>query len=305
MNGIINWLLKGDPAIRWQIHKNLLSSSERKILSERKMVEKEGWGKKLLSYQTTDGLWGGGLYSPKWKSTTYTMLLLRNLGLPQKNIQAKKACDILLNKGFYKDGGINYFRSMNCSETCVTGIILSILSYFNYKDDRLHALTGHLLNHQMPDGGWNCQWYKGATHSSFHTTINVLEGLREYEKLFPNNSMTSELQNRGKEFLLAHRLFKSHRTGKIVNSKITMFSFPTHWYYDVLRALDYFRETESKRDERMQDAMELLLKRKNKNGTWNSQGKHSGRIYFELEKTGKPGRMNTLRALSILKWWSQ
>jgi hypothetical protein len=304
MDKIINWLLEGDPAIRFKVHKNLLSSPEKKIISEQKKIAEEGWGKKLLSYQAENGIWGKGLYSPKWISTTYTMLLLKNLGLPENNKQAEKACEILLNKGFMEDGGINYSRSMECSETCITGLILGILSYFNYKDDRIHELAGHLLNKQMDDGGWNCQWYRGAVHSSFHTTINVMEALREYEKRFPKNSLVIKAQAKGKEFLLLHRLYKSHRTGEIVHPKLTVFFYPAYWHYDIYRAFDYFNETNSQKDERMDDAMNLLIKKQNKDGTWNIHGNHGGKIYFEMEKKGKPSRMNTLRALTILKWFN-
>jgi hypothetical protein len=118
-------------------------------------------------------MWGGGLYGPKWVSTTYTLLSLRQLGLPQDNEQAQQGCRLLFERGFYKDGGINYFKSMHTSEACVTGMVLSILAYFRYPDERLESIAEHLLGRQMADGGWNCEDVKGARHSSFHTTISV------------------------------------------------------------------------------------------------------------------------------------
>jgi hypothetical protein len=301
-----NWLLEGDPSIRWQVHRDLLFSKKSVIEGERRKTEEEGWCKQLLMHQDKNGLFGGGLYSPKWISTTYTMLLLKDLGLMPKNIQAKISCKILLDKGFYKDGGINYFLSMNCSETCVSGIILSILSYFKIDDDRIDQIAKYLLNEQMKDGGWNCQKYRGATHSSFNTTINVLEGLREYEKAFSGNKKAViESQNRGREFLLQHKLYKSHRTGEIIDNKMTLFSFPARWNYDILRCLDYFQECRFEKDERMNDAIEILKKRRGKEGTWKLQNKHIGKVFFDLEEQGKPSRMNTLRSLRILKWWEK
>lgn len=181
-NLVIDWLLNGDPAIRWQALKDLTDSPGTKILAERKKVTLEGWGAKLLSYQNSDGKWADSLYSRKWISTTHTMMLLKALGLIPGNKQAQKACKVLLDEGIYEDGGINYFADYVHSETCVTVIILSILSYFNYEDIKVKNLVSYLLKQQMKDGGWNCRSYNGATHSSFHTTINVLGGLWEYQK---------------------------------------------------------------------------------------------------------------------------
>jgi hypothetical protein len=83
------------------------------------------------------------------------MLALRRLGLDPDHQQAHKACKLLLDKGFYHDGGINYFSSLKHSETCVTGMILSILSYFCFQDERVDELVEHLLKQQMTDGGLN------------------------------------------------------------------------------------------------------------------------------------------------------
>lgn len=171
----MHWLLEGDPSIRWQVRRDLLNQPLVKVEAERRKIEKEGWGKRLLDLQDSDGRWGGGMYGPKFISTTYTMLTLRLFGLPPNNPQAKRACKLFLDEGFYADGGINFFSrtAWKHSETCVTGMILSMLAYFRYSDGRLHAIADHLVNQQMKDGGWNCESYKGATHSSFHTTIAI------------------------------------------------------------------------------------------------------------------------------------
>jgi hypothetical protein len=303
-NPVIQWLLDGDPSIRWQTLRDLVSSNLNEVQREQECIPIEGWGARLLALQDQSGMWAGGIYTPKWTSTTYTMLLLKRLGLPPKNHQALKSCKILLDRGFYHDGGINYFASLKHSETCVTGLILSLLAYFQYEDDRIHALAEHLLAQQMPDGGWNCQSYKGATHSSFHTTILVLEGLREYEKFNPQNiKKIQQAQESGREFLLIHQLFKSHRTGEVVNPAFTRFSFPPRWHYDILRALDYFQECGAQTDARLSDAIEIVLRRRKHDGKWVLQNKHPGKAFFEMEKVGEPSRWNTLRALRVLKWW--
>jgi len=133
---IISWLLEGDPSIRWQVQRDLLNSSPSKYEAERRKIAKEGWGTRLLALQDSSGTWGGGIYGPKWISTTYTMLTLRLLGLQTNHPQAKRACKIFLDKGVYTDGGINFFSySLKYSETCVTGMILALLAYFRYPDE--------------------------------------------------------------------------------------------------------------------------------------------------------------------------
>lgn len=299
---LISWLLKGDPAIRWQVMKDLCGAEACMYENIRNQIEHSGWGRKLLERQDVRGTWGGGLYSPKWVSTTYTMLLLKDLGLPADNAQAAKACTILLEKGFYRDSGINYFRGFKHSETCVTGIILSILSHFRYNDERVHLLAKYCLEQQLDDGGWNCLSYDGATHSSFHTTINVLEGILAYSKNY-DDPLIRNAQLAAIEFLLQHHLYKSHRTGKVFDPRMTRCTFPARWRYDILRILDYLQNFGAAKDERMNDAVSLLIKRRQPDGTWLLPAKIPGKVFFDMEISGKPSRWNTLRAMRVLKWW--
>src|SRR5262249_52653143 len=151
---VIDWLLEGDPSIRWQTMRDLAGAAERTFERERKRIARDGWGARLLAHQYPKGTWAdgmssdGGLYSPKWISTCYTMMLLRDFGLPAENRQAGKACSLLLDQGLQRDGGINYgWRGR--SETCITGMVLSILSYFEYDDEGLDTLADYLLTQQM------------------------------------------------------------------------------------------------------------------------------------------------------------
>ena len=312
-DGVIQWLLDGDPAIRWQTLRDVVGAAERTVERERTKVARDGWGARLLARQDPKGTWAGGLssdgglYSPKWTSTIYTMLLLRDFGLAANNGQARKACKLLLDRGLQRDGGINYgiwAKWTHQSETCVTGMVLSILSYFQYDDDRLDTIAGHLLEQQMPDGGWNCRRPQGATHASVHTTISVLEGLRLYEFRRGRQIRAVRLaQRRGREFLLVHRLFRSHRTGKIIKPVFIRFSFPPRWHYDILRALDYFQAVGAPRDPRLADAIDIIHGNRREDGRWTLQNLYKGKTYFELERLGAPSRWNTLRALRVLKWW--
>jgi hypothetical protein len=308
-DGALRWLLEGDPAIRWQALRDLAGAARPAVERERGKVAREGWGGRLLARQDSEGRWAGGLssdgglYSPKWISTTYTMLMLRDFGLPASNRQALKACRLLLDGGLQRDGGINYgWRGR--SETCITGMVLSILCHFRYDDGRLDTIADHLLEQQMPDGGWNCRRDLGATHGSFHTTINALEGLRLYE-LFRGRRARAvrAAQSRGREFLLVHRLFRSHRTGEIIKPIFMLLSFPPRWHYDILRALDHFQAAGAPRDRRLAEAIDLVRKSRGEDGRWPLQHSYRGRTYFQLERQGAPSRWNTLRALRVLRWW--
>ena len=300
---VVDWLLKGDPSIRWQVQRDLLDERPAVYEPERARIASSGWGKRLLSMQSPDGNWGGGIYTPKWTSTTYTLLLLRDFGLPPDNAQAQRACQNFFFRGLERDGGVNLFKSIDYSEQCVNGMLLSLLSYFRSTDERVHDIARFLLRQQMHDGGWNCRAVHNATHSSFHTTISVLEGLREYRHHDAAGSAIAAASHRAHEFLLEHRLFRSHRTGRVVDSEMTRLHFPPRWHYDILRALDYFRSVEVPPDARMADAIELLQSRQAEDGRWPLNRPWTGRVFFELEATGKASRWNTLRALRVLRWW--
>jgi hypothetical protein len=311
----VQWLLAGDPSIRWQTLRDLVGGNERTVERERKKIASDGWGARLLARQTSDGRWAGGaaaetgLYSPKWISTTYTLLTLRDFGLAPTNRQAQRGCRLLLDGGMQPDGGVNYgtwAKWTKTSETCVTGMVLSLACYFELDDDRVESLVGHLLAQQMPDGGWNCQRPYGATHASVHTTISVLEGLRWYE-LFRRRRLKAVrlAQKRGREFLLVHRMFRSHRTGEIIKPIFLRFTFPPRWHYDVLRGLDYFQAVDAPQDPRLADAIDVVNQTRDENGRWALAHSFKGKTYFDLERVGKPSRWNTLRALRVLKWWNQ
>lgn len=311
---VIRWLLDGDPAIRWQTLRDLAGASSRTIERERNRVAQHGWGARLLAIQDPEGTWGkrtrsgvsadGGLYAPKWTSTTYTMLLLRDFGLAGDNLQARKACQLLLQAGLRQDGGINYGKSAE-SETCITGMVLSILSHFELEDPRLETVANHLLDVQMPDGGWNCRLPRGATHASMNTTICVLEGLHFFALHHGRNAQIRHAAQRGRQFLLDHRLFRSHRTGNVIKSDFKRLVFPPRWHYDILRALDYFRTVNAPHDPCLSEAIDIVRSRQHNDGRWFLEHSYSGKTYFELEPVGAPSRWNTLRALRVLKWWEQ
>ncbi|HEU5474916.1 MAG TPA: hypothetical protein VFV67_30100 [Actinophytocola sp.] len=302
---IVEWLLAGDPAIRWQTLRDLQGAPTAEWRREQRRVATEGWGARLLAHRDSTGRWTPRLHGQKWISTTYTLLLLRQLGLPPDDPRARESCRLFLDEGLWRDGGINVTVTQRRSETCVTGIALGLLSWFGVTDPRRERLVDYLLRAQMPDGGWNCQRDHGAAHGSFHTTANVLDGLCDYaDANGSRRGETLEAEARGREFLLAHRLYRSHRTGAVVDPRMLRLTFPPRWRYDVLRGLDYFRAANASRDARLEDAIGVILSRRGRDGRWPVPAPHPGAVWFDLEQPGQPSRWNTLRALRVLGWWS-
>ena len=217
----------------------------------------------------------------------------------------KKTLDIIIiNNKNDNDGGIHPIGTVKKSDVCINGMALNYLSYFRVQEKKLKSIVDFILSQRMVDGGFNCQLNrKGAKHSSLHTTISVLEGILEYK----NNNYTYRLDElieaeiESIEFILEHKLFKSDKTGEIISKKMLAFSYPSRWRYDILRALDYFQSAKIEYDERMNDSIDILLKKRNKENTWNLQANHLGQTHFEMEKVGTPSRWNTLRALRILR----
>jgi hypothetical protein len=298
---IINWLLKGDVSIQYQVYKDLLSN-DRKDLQER--IQYEGWGAQLLSKRKKDGHWGIKFYQPKWTSSHYTLLDLRNLRISPDNKLIKETIDLIATCEKGHDGGINPAGNVNNSDVCINGMYLNYASYFKTDEEKLKPVVDLILSQRMKDGGFNCRLNRsGAIHSSLHTTISTVEGIVEY-KLNGYTYRLDELKDAektSKEFILQHKLYLSDKTGKIIHNSFLRFPYPSRWRYDILRALDYFQYSGSRWDDRMRPAVDILIKKRNMDGRWPQYAKYPGAVHFEMEKAGQPSRWNTLRALRVLK----
>ncbi len=299
----VRWLLGGDASIRWQTMQDLLDAPAGQVEAERARVATTGWGGELLRRQDPEGTWAGGLYTPKWTSTTYTLLLLFRCGLPPCTAAARRGVELLWVRARFYDGGLTPARSIDAPEACVTSMYVALARYFGYGDRRVDAAVDWLLANQLDDGGWNCRTVRfGDRHSSFHTSIAALEALSQAVGVAPARRDVVEAMARGREFFLRHRLYKSHRDGSVVDPVFTRLSFPPRWHFDVLRGLDHFQSVPAPWDERFGDAVGLLRGKRRSDGTWPVQHKHAGRVWFDMEKAGTPSRWNTLRALRVLRW---
>jgi hypothetical protein len=289
----IDWLLEGDPAIRWQVKRDLIRSRASDWRAEQEKVATEGWGAELLSFQDREGRWTPRLYGKKWISTTYTMVLLRRMGLPRSDARALKSCRLFLDEGL---------GTRRNSDACVQAMVLALLFWFDVDDHRRERVIELLLERQLEDGGWNCE--TDSSHGSFHTTSSALEALREcIVAEAPGRDVIEAAEAKGREFFLEHRMYRSHRTGEVANGRFLRFSFPPRWHYDVLRGLDYFWSAGHMDDPRLQDAIDLVVEKRGGDGTWPLQQRWPGETWFEMETVGQSSRWNTLRAMRVLEGW--
>lgn len=298
---LIKWLVEGDVSIQYQTYRDVLNTDRHDL---RKRIEKEGWGLKYLTRRREDKHWGQKFYQPKWTSTHYTLLDLRNLCINPDNPLAKETIDLVLESEKGPDGGIRPISSEQKCDVCVNGMFLNYAAYFKAQEEKLISVIDFLLSEIMEDGGFNCMSNRsGAVHSSLHSTLSVLEGITEYEKNGYDYRLDelAKARNSSIEFILLHQLFLSDHTGEIINKDFLKLSYPGRWRYDILRALDYLRYSGTPWDKRMTPAIDVLLQKRNKDHTWNVQAKHPGEEHFEMEKAGKPSRNNTLRSLRVLE----
>jgi len=295
----LEWLLNSDPAIRWQVMRDLTAAAPEAIAAERSRVATEGWGARLLALQAPAGNWGGPNEDRGLLFTFYTLVVLKDLGLDPASKQARKMINRVDRRLVFTWHANRPFLHGE-TEPCINGRILGLGAYFKEPND---ALANQLLGEQLADGGWNCEAPK-SRRSSFHTTICVLEGLLEYERAGRKSTALTKARKRAENYLLERRMLRSLRTGEVIDRRWLRFSFPTFWHYDVLRGLDYLRNAGVKPDSRVREAIETVIQRRHQNGRWPLDLLHPERIPLEMETAvGSASRWNTLRALRVLSWY--
>jgi len=303
----MEWLLDSDPSIRWQVLRDLTDRPATIVAAERSRVALEGWGRRLLDQQRCDGQWGDGVTTPFWWSNMWTLVLLRDLGLDPTSLEARSAIDLVRRKVTWgpEFGNSPFFDGE--VEPCINGRVVGLAAYFGNRND---ALVNRLLSEQLADGGWNCEAERGSVRSSFHTTICVLEGLLAFEQSFGATAAVTVARKRAEEYLLERHLLRRLSTGELIKDRKShqdwrQFAFPPLWHYDVLRALDYFREAGVQPDRRIEEAIAAVLERRQKDGRWLLDLRLDDTLYEELSgAVGQPNRWITLRALRVLDWYA-
>ncbi|MEP6469707.1 MAG: hypothetical protein ABJC24_08040 [Chloroflexota bacterium] len=302
---VIDWLLDSDPSVRWQVLQDLADAPAPDVARERSRVATDGWGAELLARQTADGRFGGDTAIPKWTSSRewhclMTLTWLRDMGLDPQSAEARRAVALVRDNVTWHWWDDNPFF-VGEVEPCINGRVAAIGAYFGQDSQ---PVVDRLLGEQMADGGWNCEQENGSTRASFHTTINVLEGLLEHERANGTSAELTAARERGREYLLERRLLRRLSSGEIVDPDITRMSFPTSYHYDVLRALDYLRAAAIQPDTRMDEAIGIVRSKRDGDGRWPLENPHPDLLEIDMsEREGEPSRWNTLRAMRVLRWY--
>lgn len=329
---VVEWLMDSDPAIRWQVMRDLLDAPGDLVLDERARAAREGWGAQLLALQGEDGQWAGGACFPAgtfpdqpedaagsgaeavwsespeaddgaeqpWTATLPTLEVLRSLGVDPLDPGVRRAVTGVRDGCRWEEGDQPFFDGE--VEACINGRTVALGAYFGQP---VEGIVTRLLAEQLDDGGWNCWALYGATRSSFHSTICVLEGLLAHERATGGTPGSIAARRRGEEYLLSRRLLRRASTGEVVKPAWLQLSFPTYWHYDVLRALEHFREVGGPPDPRTAEAIDVVRAARQPDGTWLLQDTHPGATHVQLDAgDGLPSRWNTLRAMRVLRWYN-
>ncbi|MDD5702860.1 MAG: hypothetical protein PHU23_12520 [Dehalococcoidales bacterium] len=297
MDKEIAWLLEGDVSIQYLTHRDLLGSNESTLSRLRPKIAAEGFGAGFLSCRNKNGHWGLHYYQPKWTSTHYTLLDLKNLGAPDTLIPCREMVTRMFNECTNEDGSMNLSKSKHPGYACVDGMVLNYASYFCKDEPRLLRLIDHLLSVQKADGGFTLD--SSSENCDPHTTICVLEGFGQYRISGSQHRLRDvEIsQTKAVEFLLTNRLFIDD-----ADKRFRRLSYPYRYRYDLLRALEYFAAQKVPFDTRMGPAIEWLQGKRQRDGLWHLENQHNGNLHFSMEEVRAPSRFISLKALCILRY---
>jgi hypothetical protein len=314
---VTEWLLDSDPALRWQVERDLLDAPPEVWHATRQRVATEGLGARLLALQDPDGQWAGGAYFPgdfdfhgpeaaegagqPWTATTWSLNTLRDWGLDSSAL-AGTAEKLNANSRWEYNNLPYWAGEVDC---CINGYTLANGAWLGAD---VSGLAQWFVEHQMDDGGWNCEWVEGSVRSSFHSTINTLRGLLYYEMATGGSEALRAVRKAGEEYLLRRRLLHTLSTGELVGPWATMFAYPFRWHYSALRAVDYFRTASlhegTEPDPRLEDAIGVIREARRDDGTWLQERRFPGRVWFEVDvPPGEPSKWLTYYGTRALAWW--
>lgn len=319
VGSVTAWLVDSDPALRWQVERDLLAEPPQVWETTRARTATEGFCARLLALQDPDGQWAGGAFFPAdfdfdgpeaaegagqpWTATTWSLNSLREWGLDVSVLRQRRTVELLAENSRWEYEDLPYWGGeVDCcinAWTVANGVWLGA---------DITSIVDWFLDHQMSEGGWNCEWVEGSTRASFHSTLNALKGLLAYDAATGGTDQTHAARRAGEEYLLQRNLFRRRSTNEPVAAWVSKFAYPFRWSYDVLNAANYFRQASlvdgTRPDPRMNDAIELIRAARQPDGTWLQGEPHPGRVWFEVDvPAGQPSKWLTLFAARVLQWW--
>ena len=314
IDNVVGWLLDADPALRWQVERDLTHASEDVWMATRARVATEGFGARLLARQDPDGQWAGGAYFPgdfefadmaklgqPWTATTWALNMLREWGLDAA-VLGDTAERLDANCRWEYDDRPYWSGEVDC---CINAFTLANGAWLGVD---VTEIAAWFLEHRMTDGGWNCDWVEGSKVSSFHSTLNVVRALLDYESVTDGTDALRAARHDGEEYLLRRRLYRRLSSGEPVAPWVSRLAYPFRWHYSVLNAAEHFRAAalfeDRPPDPRMAEAIEQIRAAREPDGTWITAGRHPGRVWFEVDvDAGEPSKWLTHSATRVLQWW--
>jgi len=314
---LTDWLRDSDPALRWQVERDVGGEPSEVWQATRARVATEGFGARLLALQDPDGQWAGGAFFPAdfdfegpeaaegagqpWTATTWTLNSLREWGLDPAALRG--TADLLAANSRWEYDDLPYWGGeVDC---CINSWTVSNGLWLGAD---VTGVVEWFVEHRLPDGGWNCEWVDGSTRSSFHSTLNALKALLDYDDATGGTDATRAARHSGEEYLLNRGLFRRLSSGKPVGPWVDAFTHPTRWRYSVLNAAEYFRRRSqvdgTAPDPRMADAIAMIRAARQPDGTWLQGETLAGREWFAVDvAAGEPSKWLTLFGIRVIQWW--
>jgi len=313
---LLAWLTRDtDPALLWQVQRDLVGEPADVWRATRRRVVTEGFGSRLLAVQDADGQWAGGAHFPAdlklpdapeepgqpYTATSWSLNALREWGVDAAAL-AGTAEKLAANCRWEYDDLPFWQGEVDCcinAYTLANGVWLGV---------DMRGLADWFIEHRLADGGWNCEWVQGSTRSSFHSTLNSVDGLLYYESATGGSEAVRAARHAGEQYLLQRRLMRRQSTGELVGPWVTANAYPGRWIYSALRALDHFRAAAlydgGAADPRLADAVDVVRAARQPDGTWLQEWRPEGRVWFEVDvPPGEPSKWLTFFALRVLDWW--
>jgi hypothetical protein len=314
---VVSWLLDTDPALRWQVERDLLDQPPAVWEATRARIPLEGFGARLLAHQDpATGMWAGGAFFPAgffddpanqelpgqpWTATTWSLTTLREWGMDAAPLRERDTAARLAEHARWEyDPSLPYWGGE--TDVCINAMTLANGLWLGAD---VSGLARWFLAHRMDEGGWNCEWVDGSRRASFHSTLNALRALHVHEQATGGSPVLRAAMRAGEEYLLERRLMRRASTGELVGPWVDHFLHPPRHVYSALRALDHFRTVE-RRDPRMEDAVAAVRAAQQADSTWLQQHQLPGEVWFEVDvPVGEPSPWLTLQALRVLRWWDE